>query len=180
MPAQVREQGLIVLGIGNTLLADDGVGVHVLQALRCRMGASNDIEFLDGGTLGLALAPIIVRCRGLIVLDAARFDATPGTTEVFCGEDMDRFLAGHRKRSAHAAGLADLMDTLQLENAVPRRRALIAVQPDRIDWGEELSPPVAAAVGAACRLAEMLIAAWRAGVGWNDRGVGFRRTAGNW
>ncbi|MGB0129407.1 MAG: HyaD/HybD family hydrogenase maturation endopeptidase [Rhodocyclaceae bacterium] len=175
MPALLPDSSLLVLGIGNTLLSDDGFGVHALQALRRRLAEEpDDIEMLDGGTLGLALAPMIAQHEALIVLDAARFDAVPGEVAAFCGEEMDRFLAANRKRSAHEVGLLDLTASLQLEEVLPPRRALIVVQPGWMDWGDKLSDAVAASVGAACRLAETLIAAWRAGLGWGDiaaRGV---------
>lgn len=154
---------MLVLGIGNTLLSDDGVGVHVLHALRRCQGTADDVEYVDGGTLGLALAPMVVRRRSLLVLDAARFDADPGAVAVFCGGEMDHFLASRRKPSAHEVGLTDLMGALQLEGVLPPRRALIAIQPHTIDWGEGLSAPVAAAVGTACRLAETLISDWLMG-----------------
>jgi hydrogenase maturation protease len=168
MAAFHPDSSLLVLGIGNTLLSDDGFGVHAIQALRRCLGEPDDIALMDGGTLGLALAPMIARHDALIVLDAARFDSVPGKVAVFCGQEMDRFLSSKLKRSVHEVGLLDLFGFLQLEDVLPRRRALIAVQPGRIDWGETLSDPVAASVGTVCRHAEALIFAWRAGRGWAD------------
>ena len=69
----------LVLGIGNTLLADEGVGVHSLEALRRQYADFADIEFLDGGTLSFTLAGPVGECDELIVFDAANLNAAPGT-----------------------------------------------------------------------------------------------------
>lgn len=156
---------ILVLGIGNTLLADEGVGVRAMEALRQRMdgaGTAGDIEFLDGGTLSFTLAVPIAECDALIVFDAAMVDGPPGSVACFEGEAMDRFLGENRKSSVHEVGLLDLMAITQLTGHWPARRALIGVRPEKVDWGEALTPAVAAALGGMCDLAEAVIGRWRA------------------
>lgn len=152
----------LVLGIGNTLLSDEGVGVHVVRALQSRSASLfPEVEFLDGGTLSFTLAGPIEDADALIVVDAAQMDEVPGTMRIYEGEEMDRFLLSRRKASAHEVGLADLMTIATLSDHWPVRRALVAIQPEKLDWGEEPTPAVAAAVGEASHRIESLIGAWR-------------------
>jgi len=133
--------GTLVLGIGNTLLADEGTGIHMLDYLRRHHPELGAVTYLDGGTLSFTLAPYIEEADQLIVIDAAQLDAPPGTVTVFCGQDMDRF-AGKTKRSVHEVSLGDLLAIAHLTDTLPENRALIAVQPRDIDWGQCLSNPV--------------------------------------
>lgn len=152
----------LVLGIGNTLLSDEGVGVHVIQALRDTPSPADDeIEYLDGGTLSFTLAVPIEAADALIVVDAAQLRGEPGSLRVFQGEGMDRFLGDHHKASVHEVGLLDLMAIARLAGRWPARRALVAIQPERVDWGETPTPRVAAAVPIACQQIRDLIGAWR-------------------
>jgi hydrogenase maturation protease len=153
---------ILVLGIGNTLLTDEGAGVHVVRTLQSRPPARfPKVEFLDGGTLSFTLAVPIQEADALIVVDAAQLGAAPGTTRVFEGAEMDRFVLGARKSSAHEVGLADLMTIASLNDHWPVRRALVAIQPAKLDWGEEPTPAVADGVREASRQIETLIGAWR-------------------
>ena len=70
---------LLVLGIGNTLLSDEGVGIHVLHALSQGAPMPDGVELLDGGTLSFTLAGPIQDADALIVVDAANINAEPGT-----------------------------------------------------------------------------------------------------
>lgn len=140
----------LILGIGNTLLADEGVGVVAMEELAARYGAREDMEFLDGGTLSFTLAVPISECDALLVIDAAELGATPGTVRSFEGEEMDRFLGENRKSSVHEVGLLDLRSVSLLTGHWPTRRALVAIQPALVGWGETLTPAVAAALPHIC------------------------------
>lgn len=154
----------LVIGIGNSLLADEGVGVHVVRALAAEPAVSG-VELLDGGTLSFTLAVPIGEANALIVVDAAQLKAAPGSLSVFEGEAMDRFLLGNRKASVHEVGLMDLMSIARLTDSWPARRALVAIQPDKVDWGDAPTEAVAAAVPQACRHIRGLIEAWRHAAG---------------
>jgi hydrogenase maturation protease len=151
----------LVLGIGNTLLKDEGVGVHVVRALS--EDAGEGVDYLDGGTLSFTLAGPIAEAERLIVVDAAQLQAPPGTVRLLVGEEMDAFVGGKRKASVHEVGLADLMAIAQLTGRWPARRALVAIQPKEVDWGEHCSPEVAAALPVACRLVRDQLERWRDG-----------------
>lgn len=152
----------LVLGIGNTLLTDEGIGVHVIEHLRRTQPALPGVEYLDGGTLSFALAGQIEDADNLIVIDAAQLHAAPGSVRCFVDADMDRFL-GSGKRSAHEVGLIDLLHMAGLAERLPVRRALIGIQPATIDWGDTPSAGVAQAIPAAARLALQLIETWTEG-----------------
>jgi hydrogenase maturation protease len=153
---------ILILGIGNTLLSDEGVGIHVLESLASLLPVDDDeIELLDGGTLSFTLAGPIAEAEALVVVDAAQLSAEPGALRIFEGEAMDRFLVSNRKASVHEVGLADLMSIALLTDSWPARRALVAIQPDKLDWGEMPTPAVSAAVPAACAEIQKLIGEWR-------------------
>lgn len=157
----VAHMKILVLGIGNTLLIDEGVGIFAMRELEAHFGPSDDIEFLDGGTLSFTLAVPIAECDALLVIDAAELHAAPGTVQCFKGEEMDRFLGANRKSSVHEVGLLDLMSISQLSGRWPQQRALIGIQPAVIAWGEELSPAVAAALSEVCEKAGDIIRGFR-------------------
>lgn len=152
---------ILVLGIGNPLMRDDGVGVQVARRMVAETRDLPGVQCLDGGTLGYLLAGYLEGVQGLIVVDAARMKAVPGTVAVFENEDMDRFLSTHPNRSVHEVGLADLMVMALLAGDLPRRRALVGVQPEETGWGTDLSGKVADSVALACEKVAELIEAWR-------------------
>jgi hydrogenase maturation protease len=154
----------LVLGIGNTLLTDEGVGVHVIHALPGYFPPDfRDVDLLDGGTLSFTLAGPIEEADALVVVDAAELKAAPGSLRVFEGEAMDAFLMSNRKSSVHEVGLTDLRAIAMLAGHWPERRALVAIQPRVLDWGEQPTAEVAAAVPEACRRIVDLIGAWKHG-----------------
>lgn len=149
---------ILVLGIGNTLLTDEGVGIVAMHTLQAHFAARKDIEFLDGGTLSFTLAVPISECDALLVIDAAELGAAPGTIRSFEGDNMDRFMGENRKSSVHEVGLLDLRSISLLTGQWPRLRALIGVQPAVVGWGEALTPQVAEALPEVCNLAAGIIA----------------------
>jgi hydrogenase maturation protease len=149
----------LCLGVGNTLLTDEGAGVHALNLLSTRKSWPDHVEFIDAGTLSFTLADAIARADNLIILDAAELGQTPGYVGVFEGEAFDTFLKSG-KRSVHEVGFADLMDIARLQDSLPAQRALIGIQPGDFGWGENPGTAVASALPAACDLAEELIERW--------------------
>lgn len=151
----------LVLGFGNVLLRDDGAGVQLMTQLRGELGA-DAAEFVDGGTMSFSLLPHIEATGELLVIDAAELDGPPGTVRLFEGAAMDDFLRGMRRRTVHEVGIIDLMDMARLRDCLPARRALLCIQPGRIDWGEVLSLPVCQAMPGAARAARDLLTRWAA------------------
>jgi hydrogenase maturation protease len=153
---------VLVLGIGNTLLGDEGVGVRVIGRLRDRPTDLIDVDLVDGGTLSFSLAGEIEDADALVVIDASNLGAPPGSFRLMEGTAMDEFLHTHRHRSVHEVGLMDLLDMARATGSLPARRALVAIQPESFDWSEALSEPVARAVAPACDAVVELIERWRA------------------
>ena len=150
----------LILGIGNTLLSDEGVGVHVVRYLEQHHPNSPAVSFLDGGTLSFTLAEPIAEHDNLIVVDAARLGQPPGTVRCLEGAAMDRYLTGNRA-SVHEVGLMDLFDISRLSGTFPAHRALIGVEPAVLDWGEHPSAAVASAIPRAAQMALELAVRWR-------------------
>jgi hydrogenase maturation protease len=149
----------LVLGIGNPLMSDDGVGLRILEVLAGLAPAVDGARYLDAGTLGFLLLPEIEDSDSLLLLDAARLGAEPGELRVFEGRAMDEFLAGN-SAGAHDVNLRDMLDAARLTGGLPERRALVAVQPGKVDWGLSLSPAVESAVASAAAQARAILERW--------------------
>lgn len=149
----------LILGLGNILMTDEAVGAEVIRRLEADTAPSASLRFVDGGTLSFTLAVPIGECPQLIVVDAAAMGDPPGSVRVFEGAAMDRQLRAHAN-SVHEVSLSDLMDMARLTDTFPIRRALVGIEPERIGWGERLTPAVAAAVPLAVARIRELLADW--------------------
>lgn len=132
---------IIVLGVGNLLLRDEGVGVQAVQKLAEEINHP-EVELIDGGTSGLDLLPLFERCHHLLVLDCVRGGEKPGTIYKFGISDIKEKKA-NLKMSAHDF---DLVDTISLARALQKELPEIiiyGVEPESIEWGLDLTPAVA-------------------------------------
>jgi hydrogenase maturation protease len=152
--------GTLILGLGSILLTDEAVGAAVLRALEPMAANDPRLTLYDGGTLSFTLAGPIGDADALIVVDAASMGDPPGTVRVFEDAAMDRQLSRHAK-SVHEVSLADLFDIARLTDSLPARRALVGIEPERIDWGDRLTPRVEAAIPHAVSAIEGLLRQWR-------------------
>jgi hydrogenase maturation protease len=153
---------ILVLGVGNTLMRDDGVGVRLMEALSAVEPELPGVEYLDAGTLSFLLLPRIEDCAALLVLDAAHLESHPGAIRCLEGTAMDEFLRTARC-SVHEVGVRDLLDVARLTGRLPERRAFIGMQPLETGWGELLSTPVTAALAEAVSAARAVLSGWRDG-----------------
>lgn len=136
---------VLVLGVGNVLMRDEGVGVHVAREIaRDQSSIGGDVRVVDGGTLGLDLLPLIADARAVILIDAVDLCAEPGTVSVLRGEAVHGVLGGHL--SPHQVGLGDLVAVGRLMGELPERLVLVGIQPAAIEVGTELTTACAAAV----------------------------------
>ena len=131
----------------------------MLKALAACGSLPPECTLMDGGTLSFTLAGPIAECQQLIVVDAAATGGPPGTLRLFEGAAMDAQLRAHAK-SVHEVSLADLMDMTRLTGELPTQRALIGIEPARVDWGETLTPAVADAVPRAVSEILALLERW--------------------
>ena len=156
----MNRNGTLILGVGNTLLSDEGAGVHALNLLQSEYADIPDLTFLDGGTLSFTLTSWIEDCTNLIVFDAAELHQPAGTVDTFVGKAMDTFL-GASKCNAQEVSLIDLIDIARISGHLPENRALIAIQPEFMDWGMEPTVPVNKALTTAVNEAIALIKQWQ-------------------
>ncbi|MFZ3332192.1 MAG: hydrogenase maturation protease [Candidatus Acidiferrales bacterium] len=133
----------VVIGVGNTILSDEGVGVHAARLLESDPRVPTGVTILDGGTMGLELVPYASDASRVLLLDAMNSGNTPGTLARLTGSDLLGTTGG---RSAHQLGVADLIGALFLVSTAPQDIVVLGVQPAYTDWGTSLSPEVQAAL----------------------------------
>jgi hydrogenase maturation protease len=158
-PAAHIAPSVLVLGVGNVLLRDDGVGIRVLRRLQRDLGDDVRVRFVDGGTMGFMISAYIEDLPSLLVIDAVRMAESPGSVRCFEDDAMDRFLTGARN-SVHELGLRDALDMARLTGRFPQRRALVGVEPASIELGDELSPEVTRSLEPALALAHDVLQRW--------------------
>jgi hydrogenase maturation protease len=155
----------LVLGLGNILMRDEGVGVRVVERLLERYDFPVGVQVLDGGTLGLDLLPWVEGVDRLLVVDAVDMGAEPGTTTRLEGEEVPVFLGV--KISPHQMGLADLLAASRLRGYFPQQLVLWGVQPAVIEVGLELSPLVETQVETLVESVLAELTSW--GIEWTRR-----------
>jgi hydrogenase maturation protease len=126
----------VVVGVGNLLMKDEGIGIHIVRALQ-EIDLPPDIELIDGGT-----SPDVIAYAGagnkMIIIDAAKAGGEPGSIYHYRPEDL---AAGKRAlTSAHELGVAENLKLMALAGNEPRETIIIGIEPKEIDWGTELSP----------------------------------------
>lgn len=124
----------VVLGMGNLLLRDEGVGVHVARALK-KLSLPTDVEIVDGGT---SLDPLFLEVDKLIVVDAVRGGGEAGAIYRFRPQDIES--APGVMTSVHQIGLVEGLRMASYAGVEPREIVIIGVEPKEIDWGLELTP----------------------------------------
>jgi len=133
---------LLILGLGNVLLGDDGLGAAAVIELERKYEIAPPVRVEDGGTLGLALLGLFAESEHVILVDAVSADAPPGT---FVRIDGDEVPPAVRERlSPHQVGVADLFDAARLIDSFPMSVVLLGLVPERMDLSIERSNPVKA------------------------------------
>ena len=135
---------LLVLGLGNWICGDDGLGVDAVQRLQREYDAPAGARVLDGGTLGLALLPELDAADQAILVDAVRDDAPVGSFVRLEGDDVAPAAAA--RLSPHQVAVSDLLDAARWLERYPRRLVLLGLVPDSIELGLERSPSVRSAL----------------------------------
>ena len=130
-------QKVTLIGLGNLLMRDEGVGVQAVRAVEERYEIPPDVEIVDGGTSGLDLLPYIEGRDRVLFVDAVNFGQEPGYIGVLENQEIPALFA--RKDSLHHLGLMDVLATAQLLDVTPRHLCLIGIQPLNLEIGLELS-----------------------------------------
>ncbi len=126
-----------LIGLGNLLLQDEGVGIHAIRAIEAGYQADPGLEIVDGGTSGLDLLPYIEGRDRVLFVDAVNFRQEPGYIGVLENQEVPTLFA--TKSSLHHMGLMDVLAAAQLLDIAPQEVCLIGIQPHTIETGLELS-----------------------------------------
>ena len=133
---------VLVLGIGNMLIGDEGVGCLAVEELNRRYDLPPSVECVDGGTAGFELLNILDSKEHVILIDALRDDRPPGTVIMVEGEQVPR--AFHARTTPHQLGICDVLAAAQLTDIMPKHLTLYGIEPKQLDVGIGLSPEVQA------------------------------------
>jgi hydrogenase maturation protease len=150
--------GTVVLGAGSPLLGDDGLGVAVVATLAERWAESPTLRFLDGGVWGMRLLPHIEDAGRLLIVDAIRSGAEPGTLLRLEREEIPRHLRG--KLSTHQIDLGEVFAVAELRGRFPAEAVALGIEPESFDGFDELSATVRARLPELVSAIEEQLKAW--------------------
>lgn len=150
--------GTVVLGLGNPIMGDDGIGLALLDRLRGDWEGTPGVHLVDGGTWGMMLLPVIEEAERLMLLDAINIAGEPGTPVLLEREDLPRYLGV--KLSTHQIDLREVLALAEFRGTLPAETVAVGLQPGVVDMTTELSGPVAANLGRAADLVAARLMAW--------------------
>jgi hydrogenase maturation protease len=149
---------IIVLGLGNLLRRDEGLGIRALERLQARYMLPDTVQVVDGGTLGLDLLCYLEGAERVLILDAALTDGPPGTLLRAAGDEVPSFFG--MRTSPHEIALADLLAVTKLRGMEPDEVVVWGMQPAALELGWELSEEVAARLDALVDAAATELQCW--------------------
>ena len=129
---------ITILGIGNIILSDEGFGVHVVEYLEKHFEFPDNVQLLDGGTLGIELTQFITGTSKLLIIDSINGGKTPGTLFHLTGSEVCAHFS--EKISAHEVGIQDVLTMLELTGKAIPEVVVIGAQPFSLEAGIELTP----------------------------------------
>jgi hydrogenase maturation protease len=133
---------IVVLGVGNTLLSDEGIGVRAIEKLELDYILPPEVVIVDGGTTGMEMLDDLSKCDHIIIIDAVRSGKAPASIVRLAGEQVPVFFK--TKLSPHQIGLSDVLATLAFIDEQPGGVTVIGVEPVSLATGMSLSPQVEA------------------------------------
>jgi hydrogenase maturation protease len=141
---------VLVIGMGNVLMQDEGIGVRAVEDLECRYQLPANVKVMDGGTTGMELFEPMRAADCLIIADAVNMDRPPGTLVRIANEEIRAFF--QTKLSNHQLGLSDLLALLVLKGQTPRHVAIIGMVPFSLENCLGLSGPAGVALDGMVRM----------------------------
>nr|WP_239984958.1 HyaD/HybD family hydrogenase maturation endopeptidase [Sporolactobacillus pectinivorans] len=150
---------ITVLGIGNALYTDEGLGVQILPRLESALKGVADIEFIDGTTEGMQLLGPVEATQALIVIDAINAGKEPGTCIKLEKKQIPSF--NGIKMSVHQIGFQEVLSAAQLRDRLPEKMVMIGIQPASLELGTEMSPTVQSAIPGLIKQVKKQIHEWR-------------------
>ncbi|MFX3616772.1 MAG: Ni/Fe-hydrogenase, b-type cytochrome subunit [Sporolactobacillus sp.] len=157
--AAVLPEKITILGIGNTLYSDDGIGIEILPEIEKTLGNIKNIEIVDGTTEGMQLLGPVEATNALIIVDAINADRKPGTIIRLAKEEIPAF--NGIKMSVHQIGFQEVMSAAQLRDTLPEKMVMFGLQPASLDLKTELTETVRQAIPSLIHQIKQQIAEWR-------------------
>ncbi|MFH1076775.1 MAG: HyaD/HybD family hydrogenase maturation endopeptidase [Pseudomonadota bacterium] len=152
------EKTVSLIGMGNILMKDEGVGVHALNAFSNRYSVPDNVDVVDAGTIGLELIPYIERRDKVLMVDCVQFEKEPGYIGVIMDENIPARLSV--KASIHHLGLMDVLSLIKLRDTMPKTLCLIGVQPKAVELGLEMTSDILARMDDVVKLIVDKLRAW--------------------
>lgn len=135
-----QEHTVTILGLGNILMSDEGVGVHIVKEFEKRYEVPTYVEIVDGGAAGLDLIPFIEGREKVVMVDAVNFDREPGFIDTLENDQIPVRLT--QKASMHHLGLMDVLTIVNLSGNYPTEVCIIGIQPQSLDLGLDMTPVI--------------------------------------
>ena len=137
---QMKEPTISIIGLGNILMTDEGVGGHVVNEFERRYTVPEHVEIVDGGAAGLGLIPFIEGREKVLMVDAVNFDQEPGYIETIENDEIPVRLT--LKASMHHLGLMDVLCIVRMSGNIPKDLCIIGIQPKSLELGLDMSPEI--------------------------------------
>lgn len=136
----MQEPTVSIIGLGNILMTDEGVGVHVVNEFDQRYTVPGYVEIVDGGAAGLDLIPFIEGREKVLMVDAVNFDREPGFIDLLENDAIPIRLT--QKASMHHLGLMDVLCIVRMSGNVPKDLCIIGIQPKSLELGLDMTPEI--------------------------------------
>lgn len=149
---------ITLLGVGNILLTDEGLGVHVVNELRDAYTFTPEINIIDGGTMGMELLTYMRGMKKLLLVDAVNGGEKPGTVYEFPHKELEKYFTDHI--SVHEVGMQDILRIRHIQEEPLEDAVVIGVEPASLDVGFEPSEPVAAVLPDVKERVLKVLASW--------------------
>ncbi|HIJ59830.1 MAG TPA: HyaD/HybD family hydrogenase maturation endopeptidase [Nitrospirae bacterium] len=130
----------LLVGLGNILMGDEGIGVHVINDIKQRYSFEPPLEILDGGTLGLDLLHFFEEKDDVVIVDAVNFKREPGYIDILRDDEIPSKI--NAKLTVHHIGLSDILSALKILGKTPKKITLIGIQPEILDMTLDMTSVV--------------------------------------
>lgn len=149
----------LVLGLGNILCGDEGIGCRVVEYLYATREYPPAVAIADGGTMGQELLGPVMEVSSLLLIDCGDFGLKPGETILRSNKGIPVWL-GIAKMSPHQGSFSEVLALAQLKNRLPKNITLLAIQPEKLSFGEKLSRTLKDNLPAYASIVEEILAEW--------------------